>query len=201
MVGPFSSFSVIYALAFLLPGFITYKLAKYFGPVVSSDDQFDKGIYTVGGSGLTLVSGLLLFHLLTLDFHIRIEGAYAPLEIGLIYVLALVSSVGLGFVSGEAIDRFVHKDLDVRGPPVWDLQSENREEPAQVRVVMENGNEIWGEIYVDDSAIQGSDLILRWPQQLIRREGKIWKRIDLDKYVYLSGDQISEIYYETELDV
>lgn len=201
MVGPFSSFSVIYALAFLLPGFVTYKLAKYFGPVVSSDDQFDKGIYTVGGSGLTLVMGLLLFHLITLDFQIRIEAAYAPLEIGMIYVLALISSVGLGFVSGVAIDRVVHKDLDVRRPPVWDLQSENREEPAQVRVVMKNGNEIWGEIYVDDSAIQGTDLILRWPQQIIRREGEIWKRVDLDKYVYLSGNQVSEIHYETELDV
>jgi hypothetical protein len=201
MVGSFPSFSVIYALAFLLPGFITYKLAKYFGPVVSFDDRFDKGIYTVGGSGLTLVAGLLLFHLLTLDFQIRIEGQYAPLEIGAIYVLALISSIGLGFVFGVAIDRFVHKDLDVRGPPVWDLQSENREEPARVRVVMKNGNEIWGEIYVDDSAVQGTDLILRWPQQIIRQDGEIWKRIDLDKYVYLSGEQISEIYYETELDV
>jgi hypothetical protein len=66
---------------------------------------------------------------------------------------------------------------------------------------MENGNEIWGEIYVDDSAVQGTDLILRWPQQIIRREGEIWKRVDLDKYVYLSGDQVSEIHYETELDV
>ncbi|WP_233561829.1 hypothetical protein, partial [Halorubrum sp. Atlit-28R] len=63
------------------------------------DDRFDKGIYTVGGSGLTLIAGLLLFHLLTLDFQIRIVDAYAPLEIGIFYLLALISSIVLGYVS------------------------------------------------------------------------------------------------------
>jgi len=55
---------------------------------------------------------------------------------------------------------------------------------------------------VNDSAVQGQDLILKYPQEIIRHEdGSIVKRVNQDNYVFLSGAQISEIYYETELDI
>jgi len=202
MVSPFSSFSVIYALAFLLPGFITYKTTKRFGEIVTEEDRFDKAIYTVGASGFSLILGLVGYQLLSGGIDFSIGQEYAPIELGGIYLLSVISSFLLGYVFGKLYSKYYRRSVDIRRPPVWNLKSEHREEPARVRVVMRNGRKIWGEIYVNDSEIQGHDLILQYPEQIVRHDdGSILKRVNLDKYVFLSGNQISEIYYETELKI
>jgi len=142
MVSPFSSFTVIYALAFLLPGFITYKLTKRIGKIISVDDRFDKAIYTLGASGFALALGLAEYQLVTTGIDFELQQSYAPVEIGGIYVLSLLSSVVVGVVVGVLFDRFYYRSVDIRRPPVWNLQSEHRDEPARVRVVMRNGREI-----------------------------------------------------------
>jgi hypothetical protein len=202
MVSPVSSFSVVYALAFLLPGFLAFKITKHQGRIITEEDRFDKAVYTVGASGLSLIIGLSVYQLATNGFAFQIEQEYAPIEIGGIYLLSLMSSVVLGVTIGRVYDWIFHESLDIRNPPVWKLQAENRVEPTQVRVVMKSGREIWGEMYVHDSPVQGKDVILQYPENIVRNEdGTVWKRVGLDEYVFLSGEQISEIYYETELDI
>lgn len=199
---PVSSIGVIYALAFLLPGFLTYKITRYVGKIIHDIDRFDKTVYTVGASAFCLVIALLAYEVAVITLSIGPQPTQNLLELGIIYLIGFIPAPALGWVIGKSYHYWLHGSDDARRQCAWDLAYDHREEPAQVRAVMMNGREIWGEMYVTDSEQEGESVILQYPQEIIRdSDGEIRKRNDLDKYVYLSGDQISEIYYETELDI
>lgn len=202
MPGPLISFSVIYSLAFLLPGFVAYKLMKRVGRITVEADRFDKAIYTVGASGLSLSAALILYSAWEQSPQIAVPDSYTLVEIATIYVLSLMSSIVIGAGVGKVYYWYVHGKTDARRHSAWELAYEHREEPVWVRVVTNSGREIWGEIYTHDSGDQGQDLILRYPMVVIRdTDGSVWKEINAGKYVFISENKISEIYYETELHI
>lgn len=202
MVISLPSISLIYALLLLAPGFITYKLSKKYGKITSNIDNFDKAIYTVLGSGASLS---LSFAVLTFFTGI-LRGVWAP-EMGLIelvsvYSLTIPISGLLGYLSGIVLEFIVHADDDIRNESVWQLIAKNSDEPTQVTVLTTDDKEIWGEIRINDSDPHGQDLFLAYPLKRVRdSRDNIIAETELGDYVFISQEAISQIYYETEVNV
>ena len=197
------SISLVYALLILVPGFITYKIARKQGKITVEVDRFDKAIYTVLGSGASFSVIILLYAIATSSRIENIsESQYTIPELALGYIGMLVTAAVVGYLVGIGIDNWVHRDSDVRNETTWQLLAEGTEEPTRVRAVMSNEDEIWGEVLVADSAPHGQDLLLKFPQKIAREEGDSEvKKTSIGDYAFLSESNISHIYYETDIDI
>ncbi|WP_256566890.1 DUF6338 family protein [Natrinema gelatinilyticum] len=197
------SFSLIYSLLILLPGFLTYKIARRIGKVTVQIDRFDKIIYTVIGSGTSFSIILIVYshftsfnptHIQNMEFSIE--------EMGLGYLLMLLVSLLIGVFIGLLIDKWLNSGVDIRNESTWQIISDGRQEPAKVRAIMNNGNEVWGEIQVSDSEPHGQDLFLKYPEKVVRaNDGTIKNTVPIGEYAFLSQGDISHIYFESEVSV
>jgi hypothetical protein len=197
------SFSLIYALLILVPGFLSYKISRRFGRVTVPTDRFDKIIYTVIGSG-TSFSLLVLIYAHQTDSTIQdlTENSFGVIELSLGYLFMLLVASGIGAIIGGVINYGFNRGEDVRSKTAWQIVSENKEEPAQVRVVMNNGREIWGEILISDSEPHGQDLFIKYPIKVVRNnEGEVQSEVAIGEYVFLSQTDISHIYFETGVKI
>lgn len=197
------SISLVYALLILVPGFLTYKTARRKGNLTETVDRFDKAIYTVIGSGVSF-SIIVLIHSLTtsIQIHNITRNQYTIIELSLGYLGMLVIACIIGFLAGIAIDWYLHRNSDVRNETTWQLIAEGREEPTRARVVMTNGDEIWGEYYVTDSEPHGQDILLKYPQKVTRERGMgEIEKTSIGDYAFLSQNDISHIYFETDINI
>ncbi|WP_161605551.1 DUF6338 family protein [Natronorubrum sulfidifaciens] len=206
MVVPVESFGLIAAILLLTPGFLSYKICKKIAVIRREHSSFDKSVYTVIGSGIsfTIVISLIVFAVYLLEGHIwqpTLEQTELPV-LAVIYIFSVAVAGGLGLVSGKIFYKLIHGDDDVRDPPVWELADENRIEPTQVTVITHSGDEIWGEINVIDLEPDGKDLLLQYPVRKTRDvDGNVINETELGDFTYVSEDSISQIHYETEIDI
>ena len=197
------SFSLIYALLLLFPGFISYKIARNVGKVTADVDRFDKITYTVIGSGISFSIIIVTYSYYTAFQIENLQDAqFSVAEISGGYLLMILTALLVGLIVGIVINHGVNRGIDVRSESTWQIISEGREEPAKVRAVMNNGSEIWGEIFVSDSDPHGQDLLLQYPVMIVRNDnGNVKNTLSIGEYVFLSQSGISHIYYETEISV
>ncbi|WP_222915058.1 DUF6338 family protein [Natrinema sp. SYSU A 869] len=206
MVVSLPSFGLIYSLLLLAPGFITYKLTRHFGKITSEFDNFDKGIYTVLGSGFALSVSITLFsiviRLLSGKFWIPTPSNVESVVLAGIYLLTVPVSIINGYLVGHFLNWMIHRGDDVRNESVWRLATENANEPTQVTIFTHEGDEIWGEIYTVDQEPHGQDILLEYPLKIARNdEGEKINEYELGDYAFISQDTISQIHYETDVDV
>jgi hypothetical protein len=198
----FPSFQLIFALLLLTPGFVTVRLVKWRGKVTRSFDRFDKTIYTVIASGVSLSIVIILYSLINSQAPSETVNADFQLwQLSAGFVLTTALSGLFGFVIGYVIDERIYKGIDTRKATVWKLIFDNSEEPREVRVITSEGSEIHGYIYVNDSDPHDQDLLLKYPQKIIRENGKINSKTSIGDYVFVSQADVSHIYFESEINV
>lgn len=198
-----SSFSLIYALLLLLPGFLTYKLAIWLGTFTKKIDRFDKTIYSVIGSGLSLSITLIIFTLLTSFQLNNVRGPqYSLVGLSVAYICMVIIALIIGVLVGYIIDLIFYHGSDVRSETTWQLFIDGKEEPTEVHAVMNNGDEIWGEVMITDSEPHGQDILLKYPEKIIRGDGtNTTEKVPIGNYVFLSESDISHIYIDTDINV
>ncbi|MFK5605308.1 DUF6338 family protein [Haloferax volcanii] len=197
------SVSLVYALLILVPGFLSYKIARKVGKVTTPVDRFDKIIYTVIGSGVSFSLIILTYANQTNSTVQNLtETNFEIVELSLGYLSMLLIASVIGLLIGVVIDHGFNHGEDVRAKTAWQIITENKEEPARIRAVMNNGCEIWGEILISDSEPHGQDLFIKYPLKVIRNgNGEIKDEAEIGDYVFLSQSDISHIYFETNVEV
>ena len=197
------SASLLYALLVLVPGFLSYKIARKIGQVTTPVDRFDKIIYTVIGSG-TSFSLIILMYTYKTSFTIGdlTDSSFDIIDLGLGYLSMLLIASLIGALIGVIINYGLNRGEDIRSITAWQIISENRREPAKVRAIMNNGCEIWGEIRISDSEPHGQDLFVKYPMKVVRDDdGEIKNEIKIGEYAFLSHSGISHVYFETEIEI
>jgi hypothetical protein len=197
------SASLFYALLILVPGFLSYKIARKIGQVTTPVDRFDKIIYTVIGSG-TSFSLIILVYAYQTSSTIRnlTDSSFDIIDLGLGYLSMLLIASLIGALIGVVINYGLNHGEDIRSNTAWQVISESRREPAKVRAIMNNGCEIWGEIRISDSEPHGQDLFVKYPMKVVRNDsGGIKNEIKIGEYAFLSQSDISHVYFETEVEV
>lgn len=206
MVVSLPSLGLIYSLLLLAPGFFTYKTSKYVGKITKEVDNFDKAIYTVLGSGLSLSISISIVSVGTFAHQGQIWFPTAEevevVTLAGIYLLTIPTAFLNGYLIGYLFRWQVHQGDDIRNKSVWKLVAENSEEPTQVTVITSDGSEIWGEIYTVDLEPHGQDMFIRYPLKITRdKTGRIIDESELGEYVFVSENSISQIHYEGEVKV
>lgn len=201
MVLGVDTLDIIFTFLFLVPGFLTFIIAKYLGKITSGFDKFDKTIYTLIASG----SAISIF----VGGHIMIYGQAPPTEItedllweaaAAYFALIAIASVQGGLI-GLGIDYIIFSDQDIYRDPVWTLIFADIEEPAEVRVVTQNGHELHGYVDLYDFPHQSKDIFLRFPQLILREDGSIVKKVSIGNSLYIGENSISHIYFEGEVNI
>jgi len=197
------SASLIYALLILVPGFLTYKIARRLGKVTAPTDRFDKIIYTVIGSGTSFCLLILVYaHQTNSTIQGLAENSFGIIELSLGYLSMLLIASGIGALIGEVINYGLNHGEDIRSNTAWQLICGGKEEPAKVRAVMNNGCEIWGEILISDSEPHGQDLFVKYPMKVVRNDdGEVENEVGIGEYVFLSQTDISHVYFETKVEI
>lgn len=193
---------IAYAFFILVPGFVTYRVGKYRGKVTANVDSFNKTSYTLIASGVSLSILIIGYSALTGTSPTSVVTAdYGIGQLGVAYVLLLGISTVNGYLSGYAIDKWVHAGVKTRRERVWDLAMDNSEQPIECQVITAAGEEIHGYIYLYDANDHGKDVLLQYPEKIIREDGEIVERKSIGEYVYVNEDKTSHIYMETEINV
>ncbi|WP_424015053.1 DUF6338 family protein [Halorubrum xinjiangense] len=194
---------LVYAFFVLVPGFVTYRVGRYVGKVTVNVDRFDKTAYTLVSSGIAL-SLLVLTYALVFDQPLEsvVTTEYSLGELGLAYLVLLTVAAVNGYVSGWFIDNKLKQGLQTRREKTWEIMMDGAERPIEARVVTTEGREIHGYINVYDTQDHGKDVLLEYPQTIIRdADGGVWKTESIGDHAFVNEADISHIYIESEVNV
>lgn len=196
------SLQLVAALLLLSPGFITVKAVKYRGKVTEEIDRFDKAIYTVLASGISIAFVILAVSgLESQNASTTLSSSYPLWQISTGFLAACVIAGSSGWGLGWIIDERIYSEADNRKDTVWTLIFSHSEEPREVRVITTNDTEIHGYIYVNDSHPHGQDILLEYPQRIKRENGEITDKTSIGDYVFVSQADFSHIYFESNIDI
>jgi hypothetical protein len=194
---------LVYAFFILVPGFVTYRIGRYVGKVTVEVDRFNKTAYTLVSSGIAL-SLLILTYAIAFRQPLEsvVTAEYTLGELGLAYLILLgIASVN-GCAAGWFIDNRLKDGLQTRREKTWEIMLDSAERPIEARVVTTEGREIHGYVNVYDTQDHGKDVLLEYPQKIIRDEnGEIREKISIGDYAYVNEGDMSHIYIESKVDV
>ena len=195
------SFDFLFTLLLLVPGFVGYKIARRVGKVTIQLDRFEKSIYTIIGSGASFAIFVILYSAIDDTVVSDIFSTeYTIVQLSLGYVGILTVSIIGGIIVGVVTDKIFYRGKDIRSERTWQILAEGWTEPAEVWVVMNNGEEFWGQIQISDSEPHGQDLVLKYPQKIIRDDsGEIQNRVNIGEYIFVSENELSHIIFESEI--
>lgn len=92
---------IAYAVFLLVPGFITYQIARLVGKVTVEIDRFDKTAYMLLASGISISLVLIGYSLLTANSVTAVVNAdYSLAELGAGYIVILGFASGIGYGAG-----------------------------------------------------------------------------------------------------
>jgi len=204
MVFSFSALDLLLGFLFLVPGFLTYRLGRYYGKITVQSDSFNKTAYALIASGaaisITLISATLLFDI---PFSRLVQAEMSVFQMAWFYLGVIGVSCLQGVVVGIAVDRGLRRDHRDKRERVWTLAFNGSDQPIEARVVTADGDEIHGYVQSWDSVGHGKDILLRYPRKL---EGEYEDIGDDDglfigEYVLLNENDISQIYFENDINI
>ena len=194
--------NLAYAFFVLVPGFLSYRIARHVGKVTVSLDRFDKTAYTLLGSGAALSILVLTYSfLLQRPLESVVNQNYTTTELGIGYLVLLLIASTVGVICGYIIDEHVRSDLKARRENTWELTMDEAEAPVEVRVVTSGGDEILGYVNIYGSRGHGQDLLLQYPQRILRENGEVVKKKSTGNQVFISENDISQIYFSSEINI
>ncbi|WP_135829415.1 MULTISPECIES: DUF6338 family protein [Halobacteriales] len=195
---------LLFAFLFLVPGFLTYRLARHFGKITVQTDSFNKTAYALIASGaaisITWIVATLLFDT---PFSALIQVELSVFQLAWFYLGVLGVSGFQGVVVGLAVDRGLrrnHRDMRER---VWTLAFNGADQPIEARVVTVGGDEIHGFVQSWDSVGHGKDILLKYPRRLDEEYEEIGDDdgLFIGEYVLLNEADVSQIYFEEDIDI
>lgn len=121
---PQLAINLIYTILCLVPGFVTMKTAGYVGEAEFELDQFDKGTWSLIGSGISLSVLYFVYvgwmAMVTGRFRLVVPVDLQWTELVAIYPVLLGVAVGVGYVTGRLLIR-------VRGSSNTSIDDASRE--------------------------------------------------------------------------
>lgn len=193
---------IVYAFLILVPGFLSYRIGRYVGKVTVTVDRFNKSAYTLIASGFSF-SILVIGYTVITDNPLSsvIQADYTISELGVAYLVLLSIASLNGLIAGLIIDRRLKAGIKTRRDKTWEITFGNAEHPIEARVITTMGDEIHGYIEVFDSQEHGKDLLLKYPQRIIKKEGHVVEEISLGEYVFVNEHDLSHVYFESDIEV
>jgi len=195
---------LLFAFLFLVPGFLTYRLARHFGKITIQTDSFNKTAYALISSGaaisITWIIASLLFDI-SLPTLVQVE--LSVFQLAWFYLGVIGVSVIQGIVVGLVVDQVLRRDHRDRRERVWTLAFNGAEQPIEARVVTTGGDEIHGYVKSWDSVGHGKDILLQYPRRLDEEYEEIGDGdgLFIGEYVLLDEGNISQIYFEEDIDI
>jgi len=195
---------LLFAFLFLVPGFLTYRIARHFGKITVQTDSFNKTAYALISSGaaisITWIIASLLFDI-SLSALVQVE--LSVFQLAWFYLGVLGVSGIQGTVVGLVVDQVLRRDHRDRRERVWTLAFNGAEQPIEARVVTAGGEEIHGYVQSWDSVGHGKDILLQYPRRLDEEYEEIGDNdgLFIGEYVLLDEGDISQIYFEEDIDI
>jgi len=195
---------LLFAFLFLVPGFLTYRIARHFGKITVQTDSFNKTAYALISSGaaisITWIIASLLFDI-SLSALVQVE--LSVFQLAWFYLGVLGVSGIQGIVVGMVVDQVLRRDHRDRRERVWTLAFNGAEQPIEARVVTAGGEEIHGYVQSWDSVGHGKDILLQYPRRLDEEYEEIGDDdgLFIGEYVLLDEGDISQIYFEEDIDI
>lgn len=123
-------------------------------------------------------------------------------NIALAFPVLVLASTLIGVIAGRTIrSRGLLQLTRDYTRPTWNYIVTSADEPIEVRVVTKSGTEIWGQVGIAGSTNDMRDLLLMYPQRIVRKDGQIVDRVNDGESVYVREDSISELYFETDIEL
>ncbi|WP_135851240.1 DUF6338 family protein [Halorussus salinus] len=199
---------VIVVFLSLVPGYVAYATARLIGHVTIPLKRFEKTLWSLLGSGVSISVLYFLYTTLTSITQSRLVWPNVVLTIeslAVAFPLLLLVASGLGVVSGTVVRNRNIRELSKDIPePTWNYlmkKARNAEEPIEVRVNTDAGDEIQGYLGAIGTTNDMRDLLLVYPQTIRREDGRITDRITNGAFVYVRENAISSIFFDTDLDL
>jgi hypothetical protein len=191
----------------LVPGYLSVKSAQAAGNITTPMSRFEKTIWSFIGSGISifvLFSLYLLFASLR-DGYVHLPNLAIDLEVAiLVFPLLVAISLIVGLITGKVVQRldFVKLSRDIP-EPTWDYIAHKIteiDEPIEVRVNTDGGEEIRGYVGAIGTTNDNRDLLLVYPERLQRIGGEIDSRISDGEFFYIREDAISSVSFDVDVD-
>lgn len=195
---------LLFAFLFLVPGFLTYRLGRYYGKITVQSDSFNKTAYALIASGaaisITWIAATLLFGL---PFSALVQVELSVFQLAWLYLGVIGVSCVQGVVIGIAVDRGLRRDHRDKRERVWTLAFNGSDQPIEARVVTAGGDEIHGYVQSWDNVGHGKDILLRYPRRLDEEYEEIGDDdgLFIGEYVLLNEADVSQIYFEEDIDI
>ncbi|MDR5673206.1 DUF6338 family protein [Halalkaliarchaeum sp. AArc-GB] len=188
---------------FLIPGFITYQVALFYGKISPDLDRFQQTAWSLVGSGVSLsvtfLSGVVVYNIIWSPETYSLPNV-GVIELIIAFPVLLAVALSLGYVSGRMIDGRLRSGTTDLRETTWRYTKSRAEEPIQVRVHTKTGVEILGEILNSGSSDFRRDLLLKYPYRVQRSQGKETDRISIGRFAYVPEEDIAHIYFESEIE-
>lgn len=195
---------LLFAFLFLVPGFLTYRLARHFGKITVQTDSFNKTAYALIASGvaisITWIAATLLFDI---SFSALVQVELSLFQSAWFYLGVVGLSCVQGVLTGIVVDKGLRRDHRDKRKRVWTLAFNGSDQPIEARVVTAGGDEIHGYVQSWDSVGHGKDILLRYPRRLNKEREEIGDDdgLFIGEYVLLNEGDISQIYFEDDIDI
>lgn len=195
---------LLFAFLFLVPGFISYRLARHFGKITVQSDSFNKTAYSLVFSGIAIsITWVLASTISDVAFTAIINDALSPLQWAVVYLGVIGVSAGQGIVLGLVVDRGLRRNHQDSRRRVWTMAFNGAEQPIEARIVTKNGDRLHGFVQSWDSVGHGRDVLLRYPRKLKEDLEEVGENdgVFIGEYLLIDETDISQIFFEGDVDV
>lgn len=195
---------LLFAFLFLVPGFLTYRIGRYYGKITVQSDSFNKTAYALIASGaaisITWIVATLLFNI---PFSALVQAELSVFQLAWFYLGVIGVSCVQGVVVGMTVDRVLRRDHRDMRERVWTLAFNGSNQPIEARVVTTGGDELHGYVQSWDSVGHGKDILLQYPRRLDEEYEEIGDDdgLFIGEYVLLNESDVSQIYFEEDIDI
>ena len=195
---------LLFSFLFLIPGFLTYRIGRYYGKITVPSDGYNKTVYSLIASGGAIAITSIGVTLLTnVSISTIINTNFTLFQWAVFYFGVIVTSCLQGVIVGLGVDKGLRRTDQNKRERVWTLAFNGAEQPIEVRVVTARGEEVHGYVKLWDSVGHGKDILLQYPRKIVDEQ----ENIDSDdglfigQYVLLSEEDISHIYFEGDINI
>lgn len=189
----------------LAPGYLGVRVAQTAGNITHPLDRLERIVWSLFGTGLSIsVVYIAYVALLRIQSGAVQFPAVRPTvrNIALAFPVLVLASTLIGVIAGRTIrSRGLLQLTRDYTRPTWNYIVTSADEPIEVRVVTKSGTEIWGQVGIAGSTNDMRDLLLMYPQRIVRKDGQIVDRVNDGESVYVREDSISELYFETDIEL
>lgn len=198
-------FQLVITFLILVPGFLTYQIALFYGKISPDVDRFQQVAWSLVGSGLSIsVTAVLTISAYNLMYGIVHGELIGIPDVSItsaliLFPILVIVAIGLGILAGVLIDRRLRSRTTDLRESTWRYTKSRAEEPIRVRVYTNSGVEILGEVLNSGSKQVEKDILLQYPYRIHREQGEQVDKTDIGNFVYIPETDIAHIYIDSDI--